>query len=61
MEKELNKKILDNFDKKNIESIDRMINEEMPERFGMFVNESGSGEVTISEQSRKIAVKALLR
>lgn len=51
----------DNFDDANVESVRKMIEEESPVTYGMFLNESGNGEVpVITEANRKVAVKALL-
>ena len=62
MDKEFSKKIMGNFDKKNIENIDKLINEPMTKMAGMFVDESGNGESPqISKESRKICAKSLLR
>lgn len=62
MKKRLQKRIMENFDKKNVENVSELIEEPMSEMVGMFINESGNGEeVKISVESRKDCVKALLR
>lgn len=57
----MSKDVQDNFDRKNIENIDKLIKEDMAERVGMFINESGKGKVEIIEESRKKCAKDLLR
>lgn len=57
----MSKDVQDNFDIKNIENIDKLIEEDMAERVGMFVNESGKEKVKITEESRKKCAKDLLR
>lgn len=62
MEKNLQERIMENFDKRNIENVRKLIEEPMVERMGMFVNESGNGqEVKISEESRKICAESLIK
>ena len=51
---------MDNFDTKNLKSIEKFIDEPIPKMVGMFVDESGKTDVKISEESRKIAAKSLL-
>lgn len=51
----------DNFDDTNIENVRKMIGEESPAPYGMFINESGNGkDPVITKESRKAAVKTLL-
>ena len=57
----MSKDVQDNFDIKNIKNIDKLIEEDMAERVGMFVNESGKEKVKITEESRKKCAKDLLR
>lgn len=57
----MSKDVQDNFDRKNIKNIDKLIEEDMAERVGMFVDESGKGKVEITEESRKKCAKDLLR
>ncbi len=57
----MSKDVQDNFDRKNIKNIDKLIEEDMAERVGMFVDESGKGKVEITEESRKKCAKNLLR
>ena len=63
MEKELQQGLIGNFNEKNLESVDKFIEEPMPEQsFRMLVNESGnSKEVKITEESRKKCAESLLR
>ena len=64
MGQDLHKKLMDNFDQKNIDNISKQIEEEteIPQMFGMFVNESGTGETPkITEESRKICAKDLVK
>ena len=63
MDKGLQEKLMMNFNEKNLESVDKLIEESMPEQpFRMVVNESGNGEEPkITEESRKKCVKSLLR
>ncbi len=61
-ERKLNEGLFNNFNQRNIESIDKHIrDEEMPEIVGMFVNESGKRDVKISQESRKKCAKDLLK
>ncbi len=57
----MSKDLQNNFDRKNIENIDKLIKEDMTERVGMFVDESGKEEVEITKESREKCAKALLR
>lgn len=62
MGKKLEEKSANNFNKRNIENVNKLIEEPMAERFGMFADESGNGkDVRISKESRKICAKSLLR
>lgn len=64
MGQDLNKRLMDNFDKENIDNVRKQIEEgsEIPQMFGMFVNESGTGETPkITEKSRKICAKDLVK
>lgn len=62
MEKELQERLMDNFDKKNIKNVSKLIEEPMSEMAGMFVDESGNGkDVKITERSRKICAESLLK
>ena len=56
-------KLMGNFNQRNLESIDRFIEEPMPEKvMVMILDESGNGEEPkITEESRKKCVKDLLR
>lgn len=52
----------DNFDKNNIENLDKMIKESAIDAYRMLVSESGTGKnPTITDESRKSTVKTLLR
>lgn len=54
----------DNFDKKNIENVRKMIEDSpIPDKvYTMVIDESGSGrQVKVSKESRKICAKSLLR
>lgn len=54
-------KCKDNFNRSNIENIRKMIDDEMPTPFGVYVNESGNGELPkITEESRKKLAKSLI-
>lgn len=59
----MSKDLQNNFDRNNIENIDKLIEEDMAEREGMFVNESAEKkvEVNITEESRKKVAKSLIR
>lgn len=62
MVKKLQEGLNGNFDERNLENIDKLIEEPKPAMFGLFVNEAGNGkEVKITEASRKICAKSLLR
>lgn len=63
MEKQLQQGLIGNFNEKNLESVDKFIEEPMPEKFMvMILDESGNGEEPkITEESRKRCVKDLLR
>lgn len=62
MGKELQEGLNENFDGKNLENIGKLIEEPIPAMFGLFVNEAGNGKkVKITEASRKICAKSLLR
>lgn len=62
MEKELQERLMDNFDKKNIKNVSKLIEKPMSEMAGMFVDESGNGkDVKITERSRKICAESLLK
>lgn len=51
----------DNFDRSNIENVRKMIDDEMPTPFGVYVNESGNGELPkITEEGRKKLAKSLI-
>ena len=50
-----------NFDTTNIESIEKNLKSGIKQGYGMFVDESGKGDVHISEKSREICVETLLR
>ena len=51
----------DNFDDTNMENVRKMIEEDSPASYGMFIDESGNGkDPVITETSRKVAVKTLL-
>lgn len=54
---------MNNFDKKNIESIDKHIREdEIPQKvYRMLVDESGHKKIKVSEESRKICAENLLK
>ena len=62
MEKELQKKVMENFDERNIENISRLIEKPIEKTVGMFLDESGNGkDVKITEKSRKICAELLLK
>lgn len=63
MANERNVDLMNNFDKKNVESTDKHIREdELPQEvYGMLVDESGYGKIKVSEESRKICAKNLLK
>lgn len=63
MEKQLQQGLIGNFNEKNLESVDKFIEEPMPEKFMvMILDELGNGEEPkIIEESRKRCVKDLLR
>ena len=51
-----------NYNERNIESIQKSLDEALPTPYGMFINESGNGiKPEITEASRKECVKALLK
>lgn len=61
---DLHKRLMDNFDQENIDNVRKQIEEgtEIPQMFGMFVNESGTGETPkITEESRKNCAKDLVK
>lgn len=52
----------DNFNKSNIENVEKMIDGEMLIPYGIHVNESGNGEPPkITKESRKKLAKSLIR
>ena len=63
MEKELQQKLMENFNEKNIENVDKLMKEPMPEKvMVMVLDESGNGKApNITEESRKICAESLLR
>lgn len=62
MKKELQEKFDQNFNKQNVKNIDKLIEEPMSEPYRMLVDESGNGtNVKISEESRKICAKSLIK
>lgn len=63
MANERNVDLMNNFDKKNIESIDKHIREdEIPQKvYRMLVDESGHKKIKVSEESRKICAENLLK
>lgn len=62
MEKELHERFAKNFNKGNIDNIQKLIEEPFIDRVGMFVDESGNGEsIKPTEESRKICAKSLLK
>lgn len=62
MKIELQEKLDQNFNKENIKNIGKLIEEPMSEPYRMLVDESGNGtDVKISEESRKICAKSLIR
>lgn len=62
MKTELQEKFDQNFNKENIKNIAKLIEEPMSEPYRMLVDESGNGtDVKISEKSRKICAKSLIR
>lgn len=63
MEKELQQGLIGNFNEKNLESVDKFIEEPMPEKFMvMILDESGNGEEPkITEESRRKCAESLLR
>lgn len=62
MEKDLQKRLEQNFDEQNIENIQNLIKQPFPEKVGaIFINESGNGtNIKITEKSRKICADFLL-
>ena len=62
MEKELQKKVMENFGEKNIENVSKLIEKPIEKTVGMFLDESGNGTaVEVTKKSRTICAKSLLK